>query len=594
MNKDCTSALYDILSENEVPEDSRHVLLCIIGSTKSPDKLVISDLFGGNEASENYTKSSIDDNVPLNDMRLMSIRLINIRSFYSYTDENKSEFGLTLSREDHPISLFLVGGNSTGKSSIFSAIEKFYTGNVSHAKAVNSDVINYMTYGFGQIKKAKVGYRVRTGCQSEMWESLQRQNDIATIASFCSDYDIERIEKSSENLNEFILEQLGYGDLFLLHNRIEQLLKGLKTNYEIGKQEFSSIEWTEIIEALILYHNQNNLSEIELYMNTTKIKDAISQGISGQIFPSRWAMLIKGSASAVNTYNVELGYADYMFSDTANEKDGKTSAERLAMMYQELYKRIDEIRSEAKTTVDVLDEMYMNKNVVFEKERKNAEMPISSENRKAALTTVSSLVKEKCDQILYAIYVDSHSFIEDILKRFSPRNEKYQFTFDKGVVSMVINVTTEKSSFTAKPQEYLNTFRFKLYCVTLKIALAFSKMKERRITVPVVIDDIFNASDFDNTLKLEQFVYTIYKTYDEVLNDDKNLQLILLTHDEMVQGAFRRGIKLRLEQSGKVQLFNNDTYRNYFLCGRLFDREECAKYFANDNSSNFVNLYIEN
>ena len=49
MNKDCTSALYEIISQNGVPEDCKHILLCIIGSTKTPDKLVVADLFGGNE-----------------------------------------------------------------------------------------------------------------------------------------------------------------------------------------------------------------------------------------------------------------------------------------------------------------------------------------------------------------------------------------------------------------------------------------------------------------------------------------------------------------------------------------------------------------
>lgn len=62
----------------------------------------------------------------------------------------------------------------------------------------------------------------------------------------------------------------------------------------------------------------------------------------------------------------------------------------------------------------------------------------------------------------------------------------------------------------------------------------------------------------------------------------------------MVQGAFRRGIKLQLEETGSVQLFKNDTYRDHFLCGRLFDKEDWAKYIKDSDIQKFINLYLEN
>lgn len=594
MNKDCTSALYEIISQDGMPEDCRHILLCIIGSTKTPDKLIVPDLFGGNEIGEDYTPQAKNLDTQLIDERLRTIQLVNIRSFYSNNFNNKN-FGLKLCNGTNPVSLFLVGGNSTGKSSIFSALEKYYTGMVSHARAINSNEMSYMTFGFGQVKDLNVGYLVESESQAEEWKTLQmsKPNDITTSASFCSDYDIERIEKSGENLNEFILEQLGYGDLFLLRQRIDFLLKGLKVNYDISEQELTSTEWAEIIEAFILLHSKTDLNDIKLFQKQSNIEKAVLQGEHHEIFRSHWDMLFKGSAGYINRNNIGIGYGDFFFSNTIKQ----TSAKRLAMMYQELFKRIEEKNEESKSIVDILDEMYMSKNAIFQKERENAEIPISSENRKEALTTVSTLIKDKCDQILSTIYNDSHHFIENILKRFSPSNETYHFNFEKGIVSMSIIVKTEEGNFSANPQEYLNTFRFKLYCVALKIALALSKMKERRISAPIVIDDIFNASDFENTLKLEQFVYTIFKTYDEVLQDKLPLQLILLTHDEMVQGAFRRGIKLRLEETGSVQLFKNDTYRDHFLCGRLFDKEDWAKYIKDIKDSDtqkFINLYLEN
>ena len=382
MNKDCTSALYEIISQNGVPEDCKHILLCIIGSTKTPDKLVVADLFGGNEAREDYIPQVKNIEMPLKDERLRSIQLVNIRSFYGDKNQTNGNFGLILNEKNTPVSLFLVGGNSTGKSSIFSALEKYYTGMVSYAKAVNCNETNYMTFGFGQAKKPDaglikldVGYFIESGHQKERWEPLKKTNDITTSASFCSDFDIERIEKSNENLNEFILEQLGYGDLFLLRNQIESLLKRLKVNYDISNLQFSSTEWAEIIEAFILLHPKMDLNEIEPFQDVINIEKAISKGESHEEFRSRWNMLIKGSASSINKDNVEIGFADFLFSESIDDRHEHISAERLAMMYKELYKRIEEKNEGSKSIVDVLDEMYMCKNAIFQKERENAEIP---------------------------------------------------------------------------------------------------------------------------------------------------------------------------------------------------------------------------
>ena len=308
------SALYEIISQDGMPEDCRHVLLCIIGSTKTPDKLIVPDLFGGNEIGEDYTPQAKNLDTQLIDERLRTILLVNIRSFYSNNFNNKN-FGIKLCNGTNPVSLFLVGGNSTGKSSIFLAIEKYYTGMVSHARAINSNEMSYMTFGFGQVKDLNVGYLVESESQAEEWKTLQmsKPNDITTSASFCSDYDIERIEKSGENLNEFILEQLGYGDLFLLRQRIDFLLKGLKVNYDISEQELTFTEWAEIIEAFILLHSKTDLNDIKLFQKQSNIEKAVLQGEHHEIFRSHWDMLFKGSAGYINRNNIGIGYGDFFF-----------------------------------------------------------------------------------------------------------------------------------------------------------------------------------------------------------------------------------------------------------------------------------------
>lgn len=69
-------------------------------------------------------------------------------------------------------------------------------------------------------------------------------------------------------------------------------------------------------------------------------------------------------------------------------------------------------------------------------------------------------------------------------------------------------------------------------------------MRTNKTIVPFVIDDVFNANDFMNGLKLERFVQKIYSWYKKLITEDGcniSFQLIMLTHDDMMQTAFKKG-----------------------------------------------------
>ena len=88
-------------------------------------------------------------------------------------------------------------------------------------------------------------------------------------------------------------------------------------------------------------------------------------------------------------------------------------------------------------------------------------------------------------------------------------------------------------------KKYFNTFRYHLFNTILNIALSFSIMRKLDVRMPVVLDDIFYASDFSNRNKIKNFIKTILISYETIFNDDKEipnkpLQLIIFTHDEMI------------------------------------------------------------
>ena len=128
-----------------------------------------------------------------------------------------------------------------------------------------------------------------------------------------------------------------------------------------------------------------------------------------------------------------------------------------------------------------------------------------------------------------------------------------------------------------------------MYAVSFKIALALMEMKQKGIRVPLVIDDVFNASDFDNNIRLEYFVHNIYKAY-EMMDKKIPLQLILLTHDEMVQTAFRKGANVIEEDSDEVR------QPREYISGRLFNYSYAKQMSEElkDERITFYNLYLQN
>ena len=240
-----------------------------------------------------------------------------------------------------------------------------------------------------------------------------------------------------------------------------------------------------------------------------------------------------------------------------------------------------------------------------------------------AIRVITTAISDKMKSIFDAFLKHSKSFVESVLKDFSESNEAFELvsgsdlseTAEAGLhIKICVNPIEKNSSFVTNPNEYLNSFRFVLYCVTLKLAIAFLRMKESRIAVPIVIDDIFDASDFENSLKLEKFVFSVYKAYYKtVLSADFNypLQLILLTHDELMKSAFERGIGLWMMDEDNRDSNSGQTQGHSYMCGRLipyYYAKKTEKYFSDDENvckrakeaeqqstdeKSFYNLYYE-
>lgn len=123
--------------------------------------------------------------------------------------------------------------------------------------------------------------------------------------------------------------------------------------------------------------------------------------------------------------------------------------------------------------------------------------------------------------------------------------EKLKITFNQKSPDIKVSYQTAGGELKeSNPREYFNTFRFTLYVVALKIALAITVMKISNIIFPIVLDDVFDSSDFQNRSGLRRFASTLFESHLQIDTDNHfPLQLILFTQDEIIADSTYHGIK---------------------------------------------------
>ena len=129
--------------------------------------------------------------------------------------------------------------------------------------------------------------------------------------------------------------------------------------------------------------------------------------------------------------------------------------------------------------------------------------------------------------------------------RLKANNDNIQFSLN------VRSKLNEGDSEEMTPVQYFNTFRLKLFCVSLKMGLFCCAKKIHGVNMPFVVDDVFDSSDFANRARIRRFMREIFKAHDKALSgsldsDVKNtkypLQMIFFTQDNIIGENVYRGI----------------------------------------------------
>lgn len=98
---------------------------------------------------------------------------------------------------------------------------------------------------------------------------------------------------------------------------------------------------------------------------------------------------------------------------------------------------------------------------------------------------------------------------------------------------IVAYIVKKKEGDRIPVNKYFNTFHYKLFCTMVSISIAIASRKKTKINLPLILDDIFYSSDFENRATIEKFIQKLFSLFKEY-TPDMPLQLIMFTHDNMI------------------------------------------------------------
>lgn len=535
------------------------------------------------------------------DYRFLHLYLKAFRKFPNLPE--KEYFGISFcnlkGKTKVPESTLLQGGNGTGKTSIFGAMEYLFTGRMSAAYKLGFDtkekLADYLHHAAVNIDKIDINVQTQS-LPFHLKSDSPLQKDILRLCLlpfFCSEYDVDKVIK--DGIDKFVYEQMGYTLVRNIIIKIEEDIKDATQQYEAIEKNSKSID--SLIEnldkeyAICKSLKSTVLSFAVKLRSVSKPKkdlETLKEGLTGRYIPKtdnnhssdvKWftvenlenekKLILKTLGNKAFSHFMEQLYSntleflhaepeqtdDIPLDPLKSKKDNEAKVlEDINVARNCFLQIIDKILesgsdklSDLATWVEQYDAFLENK----EKDLQLAQNRKESANKVIRIFENKKIFEEFLSELKSEVYGKIKSLtsgacdlVNEVLELFLMKDEQMSLSFNEqeGTFSMIVIFHCEDGRevlFT--PEKYLNTFRYKLFCMTLKMAIAFAMKKFYEINFPIVLDDIFYSSDFVHRGMVRNYFWLLFDKH-KSLFPGETLQIIFLTHDDLVIEAAHRGI----------------------------------------------------
>lgn len=543
-------------------------------------EIYISDL--ASTEKMNYTIRNLHFDRNRQNITDFRIRKLDIANFRKFHKEQGCPYQISCLNDDKQLcSLFLVGKNSSGKTSIYTALEYLLTPTrISTMKQRNiQNRESFLPYGNMKLKDIELKAVLNDGNGIDIEEPLKL--NLSLIPFFCSDYDVQEIQGQTD-LETVFARNLGFGSIDYILNVLEDTKKRI-TNLETpGEDEaFTNVD-VDVVQADLFYlggYKAKTNKDEERFAGMIRMLDVLAKSLAKvdvkkivSLDSTEFAAKLKVTLSAwdvakeLNALSLyqskKQQMARYQQIDDLLRYGNVVDAE-------EIYEKVETIEAfavEVARNASFLYKTFSGGNPASRREvalkaildigklkqemdrqeliRKNAEsIKLQSgriENVNCIYDAIYSLYEEDKDNLKKT----SKELIVKLLNEFTMKDHDYD---QKETIDIIENedngrlksIVRNKEIFGedkySTPERFYNSFRYKLYCISIKVVMAFMTMKMKGINAPLIFDDVFTASDFDNTVNISKFFEIVFRVFKEI--EEKNmseLQIIMFTHDEVV------------------------------------------------------------
>lgn len=208
-------------------------------------------------------------------------------------------------------------------------------------------------------------------------------------------------------------------------------------------------------------------------------------------------------------------------------------------------------------------------------------------------------VIQRVDEIIVDAIQPVKRTIEEILSDYlEDESNDVELRISTGDVEgrklLKAEIIKPNSDIILSPNKFFNTFRFRMFSMMVSCSIAIASRKSTNANLPLVLDDLFFASDYVSRSGIKSFLIKLIKIFEKQTPDLK-LQFILFTHDDSVFNyaveAMSEYNKYSIGENG-VSIENGDKLKENTLVGRLFPYDDSAKNPIGDGDDRYWNLLL--